>query len=103
MIMKKNSKTLKSSKKKLNHHFSELADDVENHAHLIKEQTTKLKFVSQAMEEIAEETHERINKLHTEIFDLEEQTEEALFTAKKAVRKIDNLTEELEKERERIK
>jgi chromosome segregation ATPase len=88
---------------KLNHQFQELTEEVETNTHLIREQASKLEFISQAMEEIAEETHERINKLHTEIFDLEEKTEEALFAAKGAVRKVDHLTNELAKEKQRIK
>ena len=70
---------------------------------MISEQAAKLEFVAQGMEEIAEETHQRINQIHEEIFDLNEQTEEALFTAQKAVHKIDDLTSELAKERQRIK
>ncbi|CAH1760039.1 9991_t:CDS:2 [Entrophospora sp. SA101] len=92
----------KLAQKKLDHEFRDILEDTETQTHLLQEQAAKLEFVAQGMEEIAEETHERLNKLHQEIFDLDEKTEEALFTAKKAVRKIDNLTDELAKERQLI-
>lgn len=94
---------LKFAQRKLDVEFRTILDETETQAHLLSEQATKLEFVARGMEEISEETHERINHLHHEIFDLNEQTEEALFTAQKAVHKIDNLTDELANERQRIK
>jgi outer membrane murein-binding lipoprotein Lpp len=54
------------------------------------------------MQEITEETNRRMDKLENTILDIEEQAEEAMNIARRATRKVNQLTEDLQKERKRI-
>jgi len=73
-----------------------ITEDLETQTDLIFQQQRKLNLVSEQMEEIAQETHEKLNVVEGKI-------ENVLSIAKKTTRQVNKLSEELETERKRVK